>query len=533
MNRYFQLSVIILSLIFLTNIQVFAENDWNYINVEGKIEFKTSYSEAGNFSEGAARVAIDPVFWKLSSKKKYHYINKKGEIILNLFSVNTSEFKDGVAVYEVEDKSGISLDKYNYFGKHGKNRSNNSFENIFSTSLRKLPEISDGAISITKWGCVGFVDLQGKQFIYPSHNFKDDSSIPKFSEGYARLVSDHYWGFIDKNNVWAISPEFEYVSDFHEGLAYFVNENKGGFINYSGEVVIKNTFSPYIGLTLERPEFSEGLCLVTKNKKYVFIDKKGEIKIDKNWSIFKTRVRNFKCGRAFFRDENNLWGIIDRTGKIIISPKYINVQDFSENLAAVVKNELYGFIDINGETILKDRYMKVQKFSEGLAAVVLSETKSEKKKEIKNEKLSFLSLTGIEKNSSLNIRKNPNIKGKILGKIPFGANKIKVLGETKRTVKHLWKKIEYNGIKGWVSSKFLKKEMNSSETWKIIKIKSDDHLNMRSGPSTRFRVLRKIPYNAGKLIYLNEQKKNGKTIWKKIKYNNVKGWVSSKFIEKE
>ena len=51
---------------------------------------------------------------------------------------------------------------------------------------------------------------------------------------------NHLWGFLDKNGKIAIKPQFDYVDDFHNGLAratmHSDNKDKFVIINKSGEV---------------------------------------------------------------------------------------------------------------------------------------------------------------------------------------------------------------------------------------------------------------------------------------------------------
>ena len=66
--------------------------------------------------------------------------------------------------------------------------------------------------------------------------------------------------------------------------------------------------------------------------------------------------------------ENGKWGYIDKTGKVIIEPKFDEAADFSEGLARVKVGIFYGFIDFSGDFVIKPQFTWVKSFSEGLAA---------------------------------------------------------------------------------------------------------------------------------------------------------------------
>jgi hypothetical protein len=72
---------------------------------------------------------------------------------------------------------------------------------------------------------------------------------------------------------------------------------------------------------------------------------------------------------VFFPD--NKYGFIDKTGNVVIEPRFDKAFDFMEGMAAVQKGELWGFVNTTGESVIKPRFRMVFKgFAEGLAPVV-------------------------------------------------------------------------------------------------------------------------------------------------------------------
>ena len=101
-------------------------------------------------------------------------------------------------------------------------------------------------------------------------------------------------------------------------------------------------------------------------------------------------VDNFHEGLARVK-LNGKWGFIDKTGKIVIEPKYDAAWDFSEGLASVKLNGKWGFIDKTGKEITELKYDDVNSFLGGLASVKLNgkwyciNTKGEIVKEVGTE----------------------------------------------------------------------------------------------------------------------------------------------------
>ncbi len=133
-------------------------------------------------------------------------------------------------------------------------------------------------------------------------------SSPKYSlESLAKIVSD-----------------YDYVENFHDGIAIGHKGDKHGYFNMQGEVITPCIYE-------EASSFVEGLASVKKGGK---------------------------------------WGFINNTGEEIIPCQYNNAGNFSEGLALVEKDDKCGFIDNEGKTVIPFIYGgNSYSFSEGLAAV--------------------------------------------------------------------------------------------------------------------------------------------------------------------
>ncbi len=86
---------------------------------------------------------------------------------------------------------------------------------------------------------------------------------------------------------------------------------------------------------------------------YIFSEGRGRIRILKN---------------GFER-----YGYVDRTGKIVIAPKYLSIGNFAQGLAPVkFTNQKYGFIDRFGKIVIAAKYDFASGFVDGLATVEVS-----------------------------------------------------------------------------------------------------------------------------------------------------------------
>ena len=62
-------------------------------------------------------------------------------------------------------------------------------------------------------------------------------------------------------------------------------------------------------------------------------------------------------GPLFPVREGGLYGYIDRTGKMIIKPQFVDARDFSEGLARVTIDVFHwGYVDTTGRMVIEPRF---------------------------------------------------------------------------------------------------------------------------------------------------------------------------------
>jgi hypothetical protein len=66
------------------------------------------------------------------------------------------------------------------------------------------------------------------------------------------------------------------------------------------------------------------------------------------------------------------WGFIDRTGTFAIAPDFDGVSSFNEDLAVVRVDDKRGYIDRSGKIVIRPQFEHAFQFSEGLAAVAVA-----------------------------------------------------------------------------------------------------------------------------------------------------------------
>ncbi len=112
--------------------------------------------------------------------------------------------------------------------------------------------------------------------------------------------------------------------------------------------------------------FNEGVSAIKKNGQWAFINKEGTITIPFRNDLFITKnddgsypiFINNRC--LIIKEKNGIvyFGYIDKSGKTIIEPQFLNATNFNKNSALVLKllKEDIGKNDLLGKNVVYYRY---------------------------------------------------------------------------------------------------------------------------------------------------------------------------------
>ena len=200
--------------------------------------------------------------------------------------------------------------------------------------------------------------------------------------------------FATRNGNRITSLDFDYITDFSEGLARVGVFGRGyGFINKKGKLVIPAIYE-------NADDFKNGTAIVKRDGERYYIDKTGkETKIasDLNHKYQEVgelcegmcKVSTLKLDLmdlAYHSDYSEIagtWGYIDENGNEIVSPQYIYANDFEDGIAIVCKGkwtidkkwdneyntgrywteeELWGAIDKTGKEVIPCMFDEIKNF---------------------------------------------------------------------------------------------------------------------------------------------------------------------------
>ncbi len=198
----------------------------------------------------------------------------------------------------------------------------------------------------------GYIDKTGKFVIAPQY-----SSVTSFSEGIAFVVAEGGSPVaIDKTGAVKFkTADVQEVGYFREDYAAFSvlkeDGEKWGFMDKEGVTRIQPQFTG-VGF------FSGGMCAVINNeRKWGFIDKKGDLKVNYQY----VDAAPFNGNRAAVCLDGR-WGAIDNTGKYLIEPKYADMH-LDKDGFVVADGEKFGWVDNNGKVVIDPQFERAFPFN--------------------------------------------------------------------------------------------------------------------------------------------------------------------------
>ena len=206
-----------------------------------------------------------------------------------------------------------------------------------------------------------------------SDNSVDDTASNLFNESLVTVCKDGKWGYMNKSGEIVIKCQFDDAGLFTEdGLARIKIGEKYGFVDKTGTFITNPQYD-------WASSFSDGFAVIQQGDLYGYINTDGKIAINPQYD----EAYSFGNGYAIVVVGEN-WGIIDEAGKYVINPQYgaeyydtysiayelSNADNVKKVLLPAMKNEKYGYIDIKGNTVIDFQFDSTSGFDENGYALV-------------------------------------------------------------------------------------------------------------------------------------------------------------------
>jgi hypothetical protein len=204
----------------------------------------------------------------------------------------------------------------------------------------------------------GFRTQDGKVLFPP--RFKE---VRAFSEGLAQVQEGDRWGYVREDGTQPVAAQFEGSLPFSEGLAAVQRDGVWGYIDAQGQTVLPFRFGRgglFHGgyVTFSHP-LGRLVGLLDKSGKEVISPRFAEL------SPFEKGIA--VAGVAI--DEGRRCGFVDLTGAWRVEPQFDQCSTIPRPNALV--NERWGYIDRRGAWVVPPRYQDAERFVEGAGAVYI------------------------------------------------------------------------------------------------------------------------------------------------------------------
>ena len=151
-------------------------------------------------------------------------------------------------------------------------------------------------------------------------------------------TKDWKWGYISPRGEFVIAPAFDGASDLHDGHSVVKIDWERKCIDRSGHFCPDSvcpappTLEMQVGYNPSY-ELHDGLVRFVENQKYGYKDKDGNVVVKPQFFEATDFSEGLACVK---KGKTGLWAYIDTTGRTVIPARFRQAKPFHEGLAAVL-----------------------------------------------------------------------------------------------------------------------------------------------------------------------------------------------------
>ena len=287
--------------------------DWfgsyGFTDSDGNIVIECRFDDVRGFTEGLAPVLSRSgnvngeggVFGSLALTLKWGYIDTVGNVVVPLKYAEVYPFAEGMAAVKAEGKWGF-VDRTT--GKE-----------VVSVKYDNVKSFKGGLASVGLNGKMGFINKTGEETVPLIYN----GSRCRFSDGLAAMSMNGKWGFVDTVGRVVIPFKYDFVYDFSDGMAHVSMRGKHGYIGKDNKAIV---------------------------------------------SVIYDDISQFYGNIAQAKSNNGKWGLVDRSGNVVMPFKCDYIGPFVRGIAAALQGRHWGCIDNKGKEVVPFIYDRVEGFQE-------------------------------------------------------------------------------------------------------------------------------------------------------------------------
>lgn len=311
-----------------------------FVNAEGKLVIPAIYYTVSDFYEGLSVV---------NKNDTVFFINKENVNPFNKFFTDAYPFKNGIAAVKQKNK-------WFFINRLGQ---------PVSKLYDEINEPSNNAYVIKLNEKYGAVDLFAQTIIEPKFYKLGD-----FKNDFAYYMIDNKYGFVSKSGI-QHKAEFEWISDFNnKHVAVMKTGSKFGLVNGAGKIILEAEYDQVI--KTETPLF-----IVVSNMNYGFFSSEGCFLSTVSYDYSKEKPAEFYTNGEYLKlITKGEQSLIDKNGRTLVSfDAYSEISFFADGLMKVrkdLKKEIrFGYLDKKNNLAIPPKYQQATDFSDSVAIVKL------------------------------------------------------------------------------------------------------------------------------------------------------------------
>lgn len=229
---------------------------------------------------------------------------------------------------------------------------------------------------VYRWGLINFAGEEVLPADYKEIEEKGDS-------GFIQIKQYEHVGLLDATGRILLEPKYYQIGEFVD--SYSIVLGSISVFNKNREVVeakaygvIDGALNEVIPCCFKSIEYDNEIGMFKTEKGYKLKDGRFVCSIDKKTVLIPSvymYCREFFDGRAISIKLNNpgfKYGMIDTTGKDVLPPIFDSLLRFDNGLYRFRLNDLYGIINREGAIILDNQYSGIGKFEDGLSLIAIN-----------------------------------------------------------------------------------------------------------------------------------------------------------------
>jgi hypothetical protein len=318
---------------------------WGYLNAKGELKIPCRYSKAEPFKNGLAKVTLNG---------NSYYINSHEEQIINssectyyesgFLKVNSAFRKSWIkGMHEYDQLTILSDNYYRIKSKNNYGILNDNGNLILPCEYSNIELSNDQKFFIAQKKKTYYLYNTSGQLIGPPH--KRFERVIDVAEGLIKIKYKGGLGFCDLEDQIVISTQYDATGLFQHGICAVKLRGKWGYIDRDERFVLQ----PYYN---EPALFYGDAGILKENNEYHLINKKGKLTIEYPLISIERTLDGF----YIIQNKAGLYGLANASGKELFPPKYKAIKAYEGGIFIVTDDEYSGVIDGTGKIILSIKY---------------------------------------------------------------------------------------------------------------------------------------------------------------------------------